>query len=89
MCGYNTFLFSFFIQLTPTASYSEEVVDALQKLGFPLNEELLKWSVSRHIFGPQHKTLGCCQTKDGLKGPDTMLKYYPLKHSPTLLGFSL
>lgn len=40
MCGYNTFLF--FIQLTPTASYSEEVVDALQKLGFPLNEELLK-----------------------------------------------
>lgn len=42
MCGYNTFLFSFFIQLTPTASYSEEVVDALQKLGFPLNEELLK-----------------------------------------------
>lgn len=45
-------IFSFFIQLTPTASYSEEVVDALQKLGFPLNEELFKWSVSRHIFGP-------------------------------------
>lgn len=48
----DTTLFFFFIQLTPTASYSEEVVDALQKLGFPLNEELLKWSVSRHIFGP-------------------------------------
>lgn len=45
-------IFSVFIHLTPTASYSEEVVDALQKLGFPLNEELFKWSLSRHIFGP-------------------------------------